>query len=71
MKIEATKGKSPYAKYQKLPYRYGENYQRWAKAVAETGLLSAQTMAADAAFRMEFGIPARRHFGDFSLEDLT
>ncbi len=58
-KIEAVKGKSPYAKKGKVPFRYSEQYDRWARAVGEAGAgyLSADAIAADRAFRRTFGVP--------------
>lgn len=49
--------KSPYARQQKRPYVYSEHYQRWARAVKETGIMSYETIAADQAFRRAFGVP--------------
>ena len=58
-KIEAVKGKSPYAKKGKTPFRYSEHYDRWSKAVgpAGAGYLSADAIAADRAFRRYFSVP--------------
>lgn len=52
--------KSPYARQQKRPYQYSEYYQRWARSVAENGVLAHETIAADLAFRRHFGVPEAR-----------
>lgn len=59
MKIEAVKGKSPYAKKGKTPFRYSEHYERWAKAVGPRGegISTEETFAADRAFRRFFSVP--------------
>lgn len=51
--------RSPYAKYQKGPYRYSENYERWNKAVglAGAGIETEEAHAADAAFRKANFVP--------------
>lgn len=58
MKIEATKGKSPYAKKGKTPHKYSDHYNRWAACVARSGLYSEETFEADRAFRRAFNIPS-------------
>lgn len=52
--------KSPYARHNKRPYQYSEYYQRWNRSVAESGIMSRETIAADAAFRKAFGVPEAR-----------
>lgn len=52
--------RSPYHKYGKRPFVYGENYHRWKAAVEAHGLDSDEALTADAAFRRQFGIPQRR-----------
>lgn len=59
MKIESVKGKSPYAKRDKSPFKYGDLYHKWAKALNDHGPSSEETIEADAAFRKSFGIPLR------------
>lgn len=49
--------KSPYARRQKRPFVYSDHYQRWAKSVAENGIMSNETIAADIVFRRAFGVP--------------
>lgn len=58
-KIEAARGKSPYSKRGKTPFRYSEAYERWARAVglAGIGALSPDAIDADVAFRRTFGVP--------------
>jgi hypothetical protein len=55
-KIEAVKGKSPYAKQHKAPFQYSDQYHRWSAAVVRGD--EADIEAADASFRRTFGIPA-------------
>jgi len=57
MSIQSSKGKSPYSKYLKAPYKYGEHYERWNHAVTTHGRYSEEAMAADLAFRRYFDIP--------------
>jgi hypothetical protein len=57
MKIEAVKGKSPYAKRQKVPHKYSEHYSRWSSCVARSGIYSEETLDADRSFRKAFNIP--------------
>lgn len=57
MKIENSKGKSPYARHAKAPYKYSDYYDRWATAIAQYGRYSEQAMQADTRFRQVFGIP--------------
>lgn len=51
------KGNSPYSKYNKTPFKYGDEYQDWAEAVAKEGIASERTIAADIKFRERFGVP--------------
>lgn len=52
---------SPYAKYNKGPFQYSDEYHRWADAVAKNNTEEAEV--ADAAFRKRFGVPAvKREF---------
>ncbi len=59
-KIEAVKGKSPYAKKGKTPFKYGEQYERYTRAVGPTGIgrYSEEAEAADRSFRRYFHVPA-------------
>lgn len=54
-KIEAVKGKSPYAKQHKAPFQYSDAYHKWASAVERGD--EEDILAADHAFRRAFGIP--------------
>lgn len=53
-------GKSPYAKHNKAPFRYSDEYFGWVAAADKHGLDSEEAMEADAAFRRRFGVPTVR-----------
>lgn len=53
----ATKGKSPYAKYEKAPFKYSEEYYAWAAAMNRDGIAGQTTIDADIRFRNRFGVP--------------
>lgn len=52
------KGNSPYAKYNKAPFKYSDEYYEWAAAVDATGIASDRTITADEKFRRRFNVPA-------------
>lgn len=57
--------KSPYARGNKGPFIYSDEYHNWAQAVEKHGLMSDVTIEADKKFRARFGVPYTP-VGDYS-----
>lgn len=51
--------RSPYAKFKKVPHKYGPSYHAWLEASNRFGIDSPQAIQADALFRQLHGIPPR------------
>lgn len=57
--------KSSYARGNKAPFKYSDEYENWAHAVDKHGLQSDEAVEADKRFRARFGVPYRP-VGDYS-----
>ncbi len=68
----ATKGKSPYVKYGKSPYRYSDELNNWTAAIKRGDKAAANRY--DTAWRKKFGIGLRpdiREEGDIITPPLA